>query len=177
MKHVTSSRRQIVMGTLLSLAVLGAIMRILAPEPSLARDIGTLLLVLWLPAVGNLIAFLVRQWHLRKRGAVARFDSARGFSAQLLVRMSPVVTPGAMPGAVVGPHDTVCTIVVGNEGFSARTGKPLAQLLARGADNEVELEFLRPELALPRLAPGTRFPVLVGRVSAAQGTVVGPSTV
>lgn len=176
MKHVSSSRRQIVMGTLLCLAMLGAGMRILAPDPSVAHDIGTLLLVLWLPAVGNLIAFLVRRWQLRKRGAVAGFDPARGFSAQLLVRMSPV-TPGAMPGSVVGPHDSVCTIVVGNQGFSARTGKPLAQLLVRGTDNEVELEFLRPELALPRLAPGTRFPVLVGRVAAAQGTVVGPCSV
>jgi hypothetical protein len=172
MKHVSSSRRQIVMGSLLSLAMVGAALRLLAPNPSLTRDIGTLLLVLWLPAVGNLIAFLVRQWHLRKRGATVGFDPARGFTAQLLVRMSPVEA-AAMPGAVVGPHDTACTIVVGNEGFSARTGQPLAQLLARGANHEVELEFLHPELALPRLGPGTRFPVLVGRVAAAQGTVVG----
>jgi hypothetical protein len=147
-------------------------MRYLAPAASLAHDIGTLLLVLWLPAVGNLIAFLVRQWHVRKRGAVAGFDSVRGFSPQLLVRMSPMAR-GASPVPVLGPHDTVFTIVVGNEGFSARTGKPLAQLLAGGAEPEVELEFLRPELALPRLAPGTRFPVLAGRAPAAQGTVVG----
>ena len=45
MKYVTSSRRQIVMATLLGLAIVGAAMRYWAPNPSTARDIGTLMLV------------------------------------------------------------------------------------------------------------------------------------
>ena len=66
MKYVTSSRRQIVMATLLGLAIVGGAMRYWAPNPSTARDIGTLLLVMWLPAVGNLISFVVREWHRRR---------------------------------------------------------------------------------------------------------------
>ena len=66
MKYVTSSRRQIVMATLLVLAIVGGAMRYWAPNPSTARDIGTLLLVMWLPAVGNLVSFVVRQFHKRR---------------------------------------------------------------------------------------------------------------
>ena len=66
MKYVTSSRRQIVMATLLGLAIVGGAIRYWAPNPSTARDIGTLLLVMWLPAVGNLVAFVVRQLHKRR---------------------------------------------------------------------------------------------------------------
>ncbi|MES2633543.1 MAG: hypothetical protein V4669_11260 [Pseudomonadota bacterium] len=67
MKIVTSSRRQIVMGVLLLLAVIGAAVRYWAPNPSTARDVGTLMLVLWLPAVGNLVAFAISKMPARKR--------------------------------------------------------------------------------------------------------------
>jgi hypothetical protein len=50
MKIVDSGRRQVVMCVLLGLAAAGAAIRHWADNPSLARDIGTLLLVLWLPA-------------------------------------------------------------------------------------------------------------------------------
>ena len=66
MKYVTSSRRQIVMVTLLVLAIVGGAVRYWAPNPSTARDIGTLLLVMWLPAVGNLVSFVIREWHRRR---------------------------------------------------------------------------------------------------------------
>jgi uncharacterized membrane protein len=66
MKYITSSRRQIVMATLLGLAIVGAAVRYFAPNPSVTRDIGTLLMVMWLPAVGNLVAFAVRQLHKRR---------------------------------------------------------------------------------------------------------------
>ena len=66
MKYVTSFRRQVVMATLLVLAIVGGVMRYWAPNPSTARDIGTLLLVMWLPAVGNLVSFVVREWNKRR---------------------------------------------------------------------------------------------------------------
>ena len=43
----TSSRREIITAVLLLLALGGGLVRWLAPQPSLARDIGSLLLVLW----------------------------------------------------------------------------------------------------------------------------------
>ena len=62
----TSSRRQIITAVLLLLALGGGLVRWLAPQPSLARDIGSLLLVLWLPIIGNIIAWLVGRAHKPK---------------------------------------------------------------------------------------------------------------
>jgi hypothetical protein len=168
MKYVTSSRRQVVMAILLALAVVGAGMRHFAANPSLARDIGTLLLVLWLPAVGNLVAFGVRQWHLRARRRTD-FDAALAFSPQILVRITPL---GAQ--APVGALDPRrCTIAVGKEGFTARTEVALSQLLADSAvPRDLPLELLRPRLALPRLPAGTPFQLLAGNVAVADGAVL-----
>lgn len=165
MKYVTSSRRQIVMATLLALAIVGAAMRYWAPDPSLARDIGTLLLVLWLPAVGNLIAFLVRR--LPKRPArVVAFGVTQAFSPHLIVSLSPLAV------AAAPSEETRCTLAIGKEGFTCRTAAPLSQVMASGGGTQdVPLELLRPEVALPRLRPGTAFELFVGQVHVAQGTV------
>jgi hypothetical protein len=66
-----------------------------------------------------------------------------------------------------------CTIAIGNEGFTARTAAPLAQLLAEGGlPLDLPLELLRPGLALPRLAAGTSFQLLAGNVAVADGKVL-----
>jgi hypothetical protein len=77
MKHVTSSRRQIVMAALIALALVGAAMRYWAADPSLARQIGTLLLVLWLPAVGNLVAFVSARCQHARGGPPASAQRGR----------------------------------------------------------------------------------------------------
>ena len=64
---------------------------------------------------------------------------------------------------------TGCTAIVGTAGFSFRLGIPVAQWLASGSTGAQPIEFLRPELALPRLAPGTTFHVLAGAVPIARG--------
>lgn len=176
MKHVTTSRRQVVMGTLLALAAVGAAMRYWAADPSVARDIGTLLLVLWLPAAGNVVAFAVRRWHARARRRTG-FDAARAFSPQLVVRIAGL-DGQAPPGGTAAADGCHCTVALGQDGFTARTARPLAQLLAgTGTPQDVALELLRPELALARLAPGTQFQLLAGNTAVARGTVlrVGPS--
>ena len=171
MKYVTSSRRQVVMATLLGLAVVGAAMRYWAADPSLARDIGTLLLVLWLPAVGNLVAFAVRQWHGRAQRR-RHFAAGRAFSPQLVVRITGLEAR-AFPPAVTAADPRLCTVALGREGFTARTAQPLAQVLAESSEpRDVPLELLRPELALPRLAPGTPFRLLAGEAAVARGTVL-----
>ena len=57
----TSSRRKLIVIVLLALALVGAGMRYWAPNPSVTRDIGTLLLVLWLPVIGNVVAFVINR--------------------------------------------------------------------------------------------------------------------
>jgi hypothetical protein len=166
----TSSRRQSIMAALLLLALLGAALRYWAPNPSVTRDIGTLLLVLWLPAVGNLIAFLVRQAAMRRQRAKS-FDAAGEFAPQLTVRLVPLPEHATIIEGLA-PDATRCTVVLGTEGFSARTSVPLARVLGdAGADSDVPLQFLRPGLALARLAPGTSFHLVLGDIAVAQGTV------
>lgn len=170
MKYVSSSRRQIVMAVLLGLAAIGAAIRHWAPNPSLARDIGTLMLVLWLPAVGNLVAFAVRKIP-RRAPRPTGFEPAAPFTPHLVARLVSVEEQSEKIASL--PADlALCTLVVGKEGFTARAVSPLAQVLpaAPGA-HEVPLQLLRPSHALPRLPAGTQFQCLVGSAVIAAGTV------
>lgn len=161
----TSARRQLIVAILLALAVVGAAMRQLAPDPSLARDVGTLLLVLWLPVIGNLIAFVAAR--LPRRAAGGGFAPAAPFTPQLLVELT------ALAGATGPAADEVrCTLVVGNEGFTARLAMPLAQWLAAHQPQRVEVELLRPEVALPRLVPDAGFTLLAGHTPVGAGRVL-----
>ena len=71
-KSTISSRREIITAILLLFAVGGGLLRWLAPQPSLARDMGSLVLVLvlvlvlWVPIIGNIIAWVVAQAHKPK---------------------------------------------------------------------------------------------------------------
>jgi hypothetical protein len=161
MKIVDSQRRQIVMAVLLGLAAAGAGIRHWADNPSLARDIGTLLLVLWLPAVGNLVAFAVRKLAPRLRRADG-FDPDSPFKAHVLAQIIPIQT-GA---AAIRPAARDLVLVIGQEGFRARTTGPLA-----ATAETVELELLRPGLALPRLGPDAAFQVMVGGQIVANGRI------
>lgn len=173
MKIVSSSRRQIAMAVMLALAVVGAAMRYTADNPSLTRDVGTLLLVLWLPAVGNLVAFVIRKLP-RRAPPPAGFPQGQAFAAQLRAEIRRIdASPVADPPLDALQRD--CMVVVGTEGFRARTATPLSQLLAQGANQGAELQFLRPDLAVPRLPPGTAFTLLAGTALVGAGRVLGPT--
>jgi hypothetical protein len=170
MKYVDSHRRQIAMAVLLGLAAIGAAVRYWAPNPSLARDIGTLLLVMWLPAVGNLVAFVVRKLP-RRAPRPTGFEAASPFAPDLVAHLVSVEEQAeriaSLPAGLA-----LCTLVVGKEGFTARAASPLAEVLAAGPGaREVPLQLLRPSHALPRLPAGTRFQCLVGSSVIADGTV------
>lgn len=156
---------------LLVLASLGAAVRYWSPDPSLAHDIGTLMLVLWLPAIGNLIAYVVREAQARmhqRAGFDARPLFTKHFCAQL------VVVPGhAALVQSIAAGDTRCIVLLGTEAFSARTAVPLRTLLGITTGDAVlaEIELLRPELALARLVASTRFHLVVGTTAVAEGTV------
>lgn len=152
----TPARRRAVMIALLSLASAGAVIRALAPEPSTLRDVGTLLLVLWLPAVGNLVAWFVRRIP-RKPPPVTNFAAGAPFAPQLRVAIE---VQGAMP-----PDGSTILVVAGSRGFVGRiSGGPQAML-----------ELLHPQGALPYLAKGTEFHLLVERTPFAKGRVLGSS--
>jgi hypothetical protein len=169
MKFVSSSRRQLVMAVLLGLALLGGAMRHWAPDPSLQRDIGTLLLVLWLPAVGNLVAFIIARLPRRPRAANG-FAAARPFKPHVTAEISPL--PRADVAIALAPFGQQCTLIVGNQGFTARLAQPLVQWFDAGTAGAVDLELLHPEPALRELRPGAAFYLAAGTTAIGQGRVI-----
>jgi len=166
----TSSRRHLIVYVLLGLAVAGAAMRGWAPDPSLARDVGTLLLVLWLPVIGQVVGYVIARVRAARRGrGAAAFAPEAAFTPQLEIEFVPA-TGGARPALAAGERR--CTLVVGHEGFTARAATPLAQCLRGAGTRVVALQLLRPALALQRLAVGTTFSLLAGPVALGTGRVL-----
>jgi hypothetical protein len=164
---VTSSRRRIVMATLLAFAVAGAVIRYLAPNPSTLRDIGTLLLVLWLPAVGNLIAYLVRR--IPRRASRSRsFPDAGAFVPHLQARLEAVELSLPLQRSLAA-SSAECLLLVGREAYTARLSQPVARALSQPRPQPIQL--LHPARALPQFRPGTDFHLLVGSTAVARGRV------
>jgi hypothetical protein len=165
----TPARRRLAMAAMLGLAVAGGVIRHQAPNPSTLRDIGTLLLVLWLPAVGNLIAYLVRKIPAGKPPPLD-FVPGADFVTHLLARIDPVALPDGWLAAL-DPSVRNATVLVGRTGFTVRSDAPLAQWLA-GGSRTVALECLVPAAAVKRLIPGTAFHFLVGTTAVGRGAIL-----
>ena len=157
------------MVVLLLLAALGGVIRRYAPQPSTLHDIGTLLLVLWLPAVGNLIAYLVRRIPRRppRPAALPRtpFPAGGAFTPHLHAQLEAIDDPQV--------QETECLLLVAGQAFTARLALPVASALR--APQPQPIELLRPGAALPRLGAGTAFHLLVGTTAVAKGLVVTPA--
>ena len=165
-----SSRRQIITTVLLLFAVGGGLLRWLAPQPSLARDMGSLLLVLWLPIIGNIIAWVVARAH-KPKNAPPGFapDSPFTPSAHITLTLLAAEVPSQSRPIRAGLFH--CMVVVGHEAFSARLQVPPHAEPVPEVAQPLEVEFLRPEVALPKLKPGTDFTLLSGRTLLGRGQV------
>jgi hypothetical protein len=166
----TSSRRQIAMAVMLALAVAGGVIRWQAPNPSTLRDIGTLLLVMWLPALGNFVGFLMRKIP-KGKGPPLQFEAGLPFTPQLRVQLDPVPLPEGFVAAL-DPLDDRATLLVGRGGFTVRLDQPMAQWLAAPAPGVVPMQCLLPEVALRTLVPGTDVHLVVGTMAVARGQVL-----
>ena len=160
--HATSARRKLVVVILLVLALAGGAIRLLAPNPSTLRDMGSLMLVLWVPVIGNVIAFLVHRIKLRR----TPFDFP--FAPDLLVEMSPL----APPPRLGQPLADSCALIVGTEGFTVRLSQPLAGWLKAGAPIQVQAQFLKPAMALALFPPDTPFRIVAQQQLVGQGRVL-----
>ena len=169
-KPTISSRRETITAILLLFAVGGGLLRWLAPQPSLARDMGSLLLVLWLPIIGNIIAWLVARAH-KPQNAPPGFapDSPFTPSAQITLTLLAAEVPAQSRPIRAGLFN--CMVVVGHEAFSARLRVPPDAEPVPEVAQPLEVEFLRPALALPKLATGTDFTLLSGRTLLGRGQV------
>ncbi|MBI2772035.1 MAG: hypothetical protein HYX47_20620 [Burkholderiales bacterium] len=172
MATTISSRRQLIVFILLGLALVGGAIRLLAPQPSVAHDIGNLLLVLWVPVIGNVVAFIIRR--ARRQMEPARdFAVNSPFHGHLLAELTPLVLPAGNAAQAAGALDGgLCVLAMGTDGFTARLPISMAEWLGSGEARTVQLELLRPALALPRFEHGRVFTVLAGKVAVGTGRVL-----
>lgn len=151
---------------LLVLALAGGLLRLFAPNPSPLRDFGSLMLVLWVPVIGNVIAFAVRKIPF---GRSSPFAAGKPFLPQLLVEITPLAPPPRMAGTLAADG---CALVVGTEGFWVRFDRPLAGWLDAGAPLTTQAQFRRPDMALSHFAPETPFRIVAQERLVGQGRVL-----
>jgi hypothetical protein len=167
------SRRKLIVAILLCVAVGGGLVRHYATPGTTTRDIGTLLMVLWVPIIGNVIAWLIGK--LPRRAVPAEpptFDTERAFTPHLQVELT--LRPPALPSHDVplAAGEYRCALVVDNEGFSARWLLPQGQVLGRGKPHALDIELLAPDIARARFPAGAAFRVLVDDSFIADGRVL-----
>ena len=178
------SRRKLIVIVLLFIAVGGAAIRHFVPPPSTLRDIGTLMLLLWIPVIGNVVGWLFGKVRVARQAAKAARSTepapptppvaptATGtFAADLIVEFTlrPASIPAEDLPIAEGEHQ--CAFIVGNEGFSARWFVPEGKSFYRGTAQTLDAQFLSPTLALPKFEPGTAFRMLIGDAFIGDGQV------
>jgi len=173
------ARRRLIVIILLCVAVGGALLRHFAAPASTARDVGTLLMLLWLPIIGNVVAWLVAKVRRPAAAAAAAvavaptgFDAAGAFQPHALVELTlrPPELPSDNLPIAEGEHR--CALVVDNEGFSARWFVAPGGAFRRGTAQTIQVEFLAPALALPRFPRDAAFRMLVGEFFVGDGRVL-----
>jgi hypothetical protein len=156
---------------MLLLALIGGLVRWFAPQPSLARDVGSLLMVLWLPIVGNIIGWLMQRARA-PRHQPQGFAPGTAFEPHAFIELTLLAaeTPRLSRPIRAGYFDGA--LVVGPEGFTTRLAVPSDAEPVPEVPCTLEVQFLRPELALAQLTPGTRFALLSGRTLLGTGHVL-----
>jgi hypothetical protein len=172
-------RRKVIVIVLLCVAVGGAVVRHYATPGTTTRDIATLLMVLWVPIIGNVIAWLVSKRPRRAPRAAAAtaatppsFDTAGAFTPHARVEL--VFRKPGLPSqdVPIAPGEYRCALVVDKEGFSARWVVSPGEPLERGKPAVLDIEFLSPAVARAKLPAGADFRVLVGEAFIADGRVL-----
>ncbi|KQW64337.1 hypothetical protein [Variovorax sp. Root411] len=169
-------RRKLIVIILLCVAVGGGLVRHYATPGTTTRDIGTLLMVLWVPIIGNVIAWLIGKRPRRAPPPVAvtppSFDMLGAFAPHALAELTfrkPALPSQDIP---LAPGEYRCALVIDKEGFSARWVVPPGDALERGKPAALELEFLSPAIAGPRFPQGAVFRVLISDSFIADGRIL-----
>lgn len=165
-------RRRLIVIILLCVAVGGAFVRHFAAPGSTLRDIGTLMLLLWVPIIGNVIAWLIGRMRRPAAPAASPFDARGPFEPHALVELT--LRPPKLPShdAPVAEGEHRCALVVDNEAFSVRWWVQPGEGFRRGTAQAIEVEFLAPALARPRFLRDTAFRMLVGESFIGDGRVL-----
>lgn len=165
------SRRKLIVILLLAVAVAGAVIRWRADPASTLHDVGTLLMVMWVPVIGNVIAWAVRKLR-RPVVEVPSFGPASAFRADLRVALTLRESQLPAGNGPLPAGEYRAALVLDKEGFNARWCVPPGQALVRGQAGTLDIELLSPAVALPRFASGTAFRVLTGDSFIGDGVVL-----
>ncbi|MEP6722143.1 MAG: hypothetical protein ABJA77_11890, partial [Variovorax sp.] len=151
-----------------------------APPASMLRDIGTLLMLLWLPVIGNIVAWLVAK--VRRpaspglSGQVGQLPAVFGapgtFSPHALVELTLREAKLPIEDTPIAAGEHHCALVVGNDGFTARWFVRPDDAVRRGKAHALQVEFLTPAVALPRFQRDVTFRMLVGGAFIGDGRVL-----
>lgn len=167
------ARRRLIAIILLCFAVVGALMRQFAAPASTMRDVGTLLMLLWLPIIGSVVGWLfVKLRRPATSEPSTTFEAGSAFVPHALVELT--VRPSQLPSedTLIAEGEHRCALVVDNQGFSARLLVPPGQAFRRGEVQTLQIEFLKPAAALPRFPPDAAFRMLVGESFVGDGHVL-----
>jgi hypothetical protein len=155
----------------LVIAVVGSLLTLLAEPGSKAADLGAVLLAVWIVPLSFFVFFFAKK-RARLIPMPLTFDADEAFVPHVSVnltltreqdggRKEPITTKG------------YCGIfVVGTQGFTARFRLPSGVALGASTPKTVDVQFLRPEVALSHFAVGTSFTMLEGRRTVGTGEVV-----
>ena len=172
------SRRRLIVIILLSVAVGGAVMRHFATPGSTTRDVGTLMLLLWVPIIGNIIGWLIAKVWRRRQAAAAStaatptFVAGSAFQPQALVELTLRRSQVPCENTPIPAGEQRCALVVDNQGFSARWFVAPDEAFQRGKTQTLHVEFLTPAVALPRFPRDAVFRMLVGESFVGDGRVL-----
>ncbi|MDB5730143.1 MAG: hypothetical protein JWQ03_38 [Variovorax sp.] len=166
------ARRKLIVIILLCVAVGGALLRRFAEPASTMRDIGTLLMLLWVPIIGNIISWLVQRLRRSVAPEPSAFETRGVFTAHALVELTLRAPQLPSEDIPIPEGEHFCALVLGHEGFSARWLVPSGQSLRRGQPHTLQVEFLAPTVALPRFPRETIFRMLVGESFIGDGRVL-----
>ena len=180
------ARRQLIVIVLLCVAVGGALLRQFAPPASMLRDIGTLLMLLWLPVIGNIVAWLVAKVRRPVPAGPAGlsgpsgpsgqspavFGAAGSFSPHAWVELTLREAKLPIEDTPIAAGEHHCALVVGNDGVTARWLVRPDDIVRRGKAHALQVEFLTPSVALPRFQRDATFRMLVGGAFIGDGRVL-----
>jgi hypothetical protein len=169
------SRRQLIVILLLCMAAVAAVIRHHAEPGSTVRDVSTVMMLLWLPVVGSIVGWCYGKLRNRAPAPVQAppgFAPGREFQPQAVVEFTlrPALVPIEDVPVPTGEHH--CLLVVGNQGFLMRWRVAPGGAFRRGETRQMPVEFLTPQNALPHLAPGTPFRMLLGEAFIGDGRVL-----
>lgn len=168
------ARRQLIVILLLCVAVIAAVVRHFAEPGSAVHDGASVAMLLWLPAVGSIVAWCFGKLRRARPPAPgpAGFAPDSVFAPQALVEFS--LRPAEVPAQdlPLTPGEYRCVLVVGDQGFQIRWLVPAGDSLRRGETRALPVEFLSPRLALQHLPAGTPFRLLLGEAFIGDGRML-----